>query len=748
MPEVVTGFGPWMHVQGKSRKSRQEIEKPAITPNVEPTIRGRESGNGLRFAVLLEEDLNSSGKQPVVTSIDGGVSKLTSSHVKPKDNRSSQTGPERAVKGMEQTPSKPGRAPDPTGTSSIILVVHRPSVEVATHQESNPPGLMEASTQDGSTWALTMVYASPTESSRRDLWQLLRDLSSRIQGPWMVIGDFNEILEATEKMGGAPFDPNPTISFQEALDHAGLMDLGSTGALFTWRGPLFQGYDRVFKRLDRAVCNTEWHILFPEVTIHVLPRVKSDHHPLWLNLQSNQGRRHGIQPFRYIDARRSHPDFNQVLETAWDNRSRLLESLAGFKEKINKWNKEALKNSNDDWITEDEQLSRHAIDHFRGLFTEESVSPNLGLPNYFSREAISDFQALVRLASSEEVRSALLALGPYKAPVPDDFPSIFFQAHWTVVEPSIMEFVLFVIDKGMSVSNVNDTLLVLIPKVELPESIHQFRPINICNVSYKLITKVIVNRLQGYMAELVSPNQKLRVIIRDCISSVGMNVLWNGSLTEGFKPGRGIRQGCPLSPYLFVLSVERLSHLIRESVEAKVWQPMRVGQNGLWISHLMFADDILLFAKASENQIATVCAILDRFCAVSREKVSASKTVIYFSQNVEADLRERICTISSFGMSSTLGRYLGVPIVHGRLRREHFEQVVSRVQDKINGWTARTLSMAGRITLAKSMIQAIPSFTMQVMRLPANVCEQLHRHCCDFIWGHSSDSRKIHLVNW
>ncbi|OWM64655.1 hypothetical protein CDL15_Pgr020622 [Punica granatum] len=227
MPEVVTGFGPWMHVQGKSRKSRQEIEKPAITPNVEPTIRGRESGNGLRFAVLLEEDLNSSGKQPVVTSIDGGVSKLTSSHVKPKDNRSSQTGPgnwifqaqpiknvgrstaspsnsrptgpapskkktqarskasetilpivqqksttathlsadhkqdpapkptnnaqkspqaERAVKGMEQTPSKPGRAPDPTGTSSIILVVHRPSVEVATHQESNPPGLMEAST--------------------------------------------------------------------------------------------------------------------------------------------------------------------------------------------------------------------------------------------------------------------------------------------------------------------------------------------------------------------------------------------------------------------------------------------------------------------------------------------------------------------------------------------------------------------------------------------------------------------------
>ncbi|PKI41804.1 hypothetical protein CRG98_037804 [Punica granatum] len=99
-----------------------------------------------------------------------------------------------------------------------------------------------------------------------------------------------------------------------------------------------------------------------------------------------------------------------------------------------------------------------------------------------------------------------------------------------------------------------------------------------------------------------------------------MNVLWNGNLTKEFKSGRGIKQGCPLSLYLSVLCVERLSHLIKESVEAEVWQPMRVGRKGPWISHLMFADDISLFVKASENQIATVCAILDRFCAVSWEK--------------------------------------------------------------------------------------------------------------------------------
>ncbi|PKI32093.1 hypothetical protein CRG98_047515 [Punica granatum] len=249
---------------------------------------------------------------------------------------------------------------------------------------------------------------------------------------------------------------------------------------------------------------------------------------------------------------------------------------------------EALKNSNGDWIIEDEQFSRHAIDHFHELFTEESVSPNLGLPNYFSRAAIFDFQALVRPASSEEV--IVNTLQGYMA---------------ELVSPNQVSFV-----PGR---HIQDNIVIA---HELVHSMHRMRgrkkfmaiKVGLEKAYDRLNWNFIVDTLVAAWVP-----EKLQVIIRDCISSVGTNVLWNGNLTEGFKPRRGIRQGCPLSLYLFVLCVERLSHLIRESVEVEVWQPIRVGRNGQWISHLMFADDILLFAKVSENQIAIVCAILDRF---------------------------------------------------------------------------------------------------------------------------------------
>ncbi|PKI40113.1 hypothetical protein CRG98_039485 [Punica granatum] len=112
----------------------------------------------------------------------------------------------------------------------------------------------------------------------------------------------------------------------------------------------------------------------------------------------------------------------------------------------------------------------------------------------------------------------------------------------------------------------------------------------------------------------------LRRVIQQCIMTALMQVLWNGELTESFKMGRRIRQGCPLSLYIFVLCIERLSHLISSVVGEGVWRPIRVGRHGPPISQLMFANDLLLFSEASMEQVQVIKNVLDAFCAVSGQK--------------------------------------------------------------------------------------------------------------------------------
>ena len=210
---------------------------------------------------------------------------------------------------------------------------------------------------------------------------------------------------------------------------------------------------------------------------------------------------------------------------------------------------------------------------------------------------------------------------------------------------------------------INSTGIVLIPKVESPKSMSQFRPISLCNVWYKLITKVVANRLKSIMPKLIGPLQssfvssrhitdniiiaqeafhsmnnkkdkvgwmtikvdlektydrlnwgfiedtlkdtgipsRLQNVIMRCISSSSMRLLWNGQPIKEFKPSRGVRQGDPLSPYIFVLCIERLAYLISAEVPKGGWKPLIVAKKAPKLSHLFFADDLVLFAKESPD---------------------------------------------------------------------------------------------------------------------------------------------------
>lgn len=101
-----------------------------------------------------------------------------------------------------------------------------------------------------------------------------------------------------------------------------------------------------------------------------------------------------------------------------------------------------------------------------------------------------------------------------------------------------------------------------------------------------------------------------------CVSTASMQILWNGAISKTFKPTRGVRQGDPLSPYLFVLGMERLGYLIEKAADQKRWEPLMLARNGPRVSHLFFADDLVLFCRADDKGVQCVKSILVGFVSI------------------------------------------------------------------------------------------------------------------------------------
>ena len=177
----------------------------------------------------------------------------------------------------------------------------------------------------------------------------------------------------------------------------------------------------------------------------------------------------------------------------------------------------------------------------------------------------------------------------------------------------------------------------------------------------------------------VGLNDQLISLIWHCILSTSMNILWNGECTGEFNPRRGIRQGDPLSPYLFVLCVERLSHLIQLVVDNGLWKPIIIAREGPPIMHLCFADDLFIFVEASMQQVEIIKHCLQVFENSSGQKVSQEKTMIYFSQNIHHTRVVEIADEFGFSLTGDLGKYLGVPLIHRKVSSRSFSYVTEKL---------------------------------------------------------------------
>ena len=253
--------------------------------------------------------------------------------------------------------------------------------------------------------------------------------------------------------------------------------------------------------------------------------------------------------------------------------------------------------------------------------------------------------------------------------------------------------------------------------------------------------------IQDTLLQMRLPSQLIAVIMH-CVSSCSLNILWNGEPSGAFQPTRGLRQGDPLSLYLFVACMERLSQLIETYCLEGKWKAIPITRGGTRISHLMFAYDVVLVGDASREQAQIIKACLQEFCEASRQKVSMQKSSILFSPNMTAAVIAEVCNLLEMQPTEDFGRYLGVPTINGRVTAGMFQAVINRVKNRLAGWKTKCLSLAGRITMIKSTITAIPAYVMQSARLPRSVCDGLDKRIWRFLWGGTVMERKPHLVAW
>ena len=194
--------------------------------------------------------------------------------------------------------------------------------------------------------------------------------------------------------------------------------------------------------------------------------------------------------------------------------------------------------------------------------------------------------------------------------------------------------------------------------------------------------------------------------------------------------------------------MEYLGFLINESCRKKEWIPLKASKQKLGISHLFFADDLMLFAKSNKAGVESIKKVLSQFCNDFGQLVSMKKSCVYFSPNVLPNVREVICDVLDIFETLCIGKYLGFPLNHKGAAWNIYNSIMERVILKLSGWKAKFLSFVGRTVLIKSVMAAIPNHLMQGVALLCHLCEKLDKINRDFLWGSSTKKKKLHLVGW
>ena len=471
-----------------------------------------------------------------------------------------------------------------------------------------------------------------------------------------------------------------------------------------------------------------------------------------------------------------------------------------------------LQNDLGQWVDSQADISQLLTNAFRGRF-ESAFSNSRTLDLSFIHKYVTpqDTTSLLAPVSDAEIKAAFFDINPYKAPRSDGFGSKFFQTYWHIIHKDICVAIRSFFFHGKLPPSLNHTIITLIPKRENPSSPYHFRPISLINTIYKAISKILVQRLCPILQREISPFQnaftKDRSIhdnllvaqeilntfhksknrtgwcalkldmekaydrvewdflwqclhamgfpaqwvqwVQECVSNVSYSVKVNGHTTQWFRPTRGLRQGDPLSPYLFILCME--AFVMQLSITAA--SPgsgigFKLQPNTPTIPCLLFADDCLLLCKATSAACNKLKSHIDDFCTLSGQLVNFHKSAIIFSKQISASRKSSLASHFNMLPHSSLGRYLGVYFSSYTPTKMDYATILQKTEQRIQHWEVGFLSKGGRHTLIQTNLEALPSYLCSSCLLPASTAHAIDRLHRQFFWRQQKDKNATPLIAW